>query len=703
MRNVILGLLLLAAVMVALLASWSGSAIKLGKPNSALGPVFTGGSIEQGITGERMAIESVRVEAVAQFETAVVDFRLFRAGSAQPLRESRVSVPAGTELDLVEIAIPAVATAAGETYTLQFAVVSGKVVFGGQYEGPGLGTTVINGLVQPESTDLAIGVRGSGRGWAALLAPLKPEGIVLLAQGLTALLLAWLSLWVRVVAPKTRSETSGNRRRIDSALLLLVPAAGLMAVTMLLTRGSEDVPISGLFLLIAGIIQVVIAVRLLRGVNASRPMTFARLVAYVEGHNWKLIFAVALLAVAFAVRLLANDVSLDPTDYTISGDEKSYVRLGRDLAEGRGYVNTAGHASAIRPPLYPMLIAALHILVGEGDVALARLLQSLIGAATCVGIFLLALRLGGASPAVVAGLWSAIYAPLLRLDSILYSETLFLLLIVGAALSVLEWRRRGGSLAAGVAGLAMGLAALTRPAGLVLPLMLILAALPGVGTHFNGRRRFAGLAVSLIVFGVTLAPWTTRNYLVFGDFIPGSTMMGNVVLGANNGAILNVPHLRGLWISAGGLATYKDFERSIRAELPEPEADRARIAKGLDWMRSHVDDMPMMLWWRFTGFLALRAPGWEIVSWGYYATFLLAIGGAAISRGRWRDLVFLYSLAGSSVLTALVFYGSERFRAPGEPLLIILASTMVVWMLERSTRPWTGGLWRGRFWRLASR
>ena len=180
-------------------------------------------------------------------------------------------------------------------------------------------------------------------------------------------------------------------------------------------------------------------------------------------------------------------------------------------------------------------------------------------------------------------------------------------------------------------------------------------------------------------------------------------MMGNVVLGANNDAILNVPHLRGLWISAGGLPTYKDFERSIRAELPEPEADRARIAKGLDWMRSHVDDMPKMLWWRFTGFLALRAPGWEIVSWGYYATFLLAIGGAAISMGRWRDLVFLYSLAGSSVLTALVFYGSERFRAPAEPLLIILASTMVVWMLERSTRPWTGGLWRGRFWRLQSR
>jgi len=160
------------------------------------------------------------------------------------------------------------------------------------------------------------------------------------------------------------------------------------------------------------------------------------------------------------------------------------------------YIQIAQHGyvwPSSRPaffPLYPLLIGPLGHVLG-GHTVVAGVLVSL--AAACVAVVLLhrlaAERLG--SPAALrAVLFLAVFPTTLFLGAV-YSESLFLLLSVAAFL--LAERGRFWS-----AGIAAGLATLTRPAGLALiPALVVLAW----RTPRRGRA-LAGVAVAPLLFAL---------------------------------------------------------------------------------------------------------------------------------------------------------------------------------------------------------
>ncbi len=138
------------------------------------------------------------------------------------------------------------------------------------------------------------------------------------------------------------------------------------------------------------------------------------------------------------------------------------------------YIQIAQHGyvwPSSRPaffPLYPLLVGALGRVVG-GHMVLAGVLVSL---AACSGAFVLLQRLAtlklGAPAARRALVFLAVFPTTLFLGAV-YSESLYLLLSLAAFLLA----ERGRFVLAGVAG---GLAALTRPVGLALvPALAVLA------------------------------------------------------------------------------------------------------------------------------------------------------------------------------------------------------------------------------------
>src|SRR3989442_1190737 len=82
-----------------------------------------------------------------------------------------------------------------------------------------------------------------------------------------------------------------------------------------------------------------------------------------------------LLLVALAVRLAA--VAATP-DLRLAADPADYARHARSIAAGHGYppsqVAPHGGASAIRPPAYPVFVAAVFKLTGN-SVTAARIAQ----------------------------------------------------------------------------------------------------------------------------------------------------------------------------------------------------------------------------------------------------------------------------------------------------------------------------------------
>ena len=61
--------------------------------------------------------------------------------------------------------------------------------------------------------------------------------------------------------------------------------------------------------------------------------------------------------------------------------------------------------------------------------------------------------------------------------------------------------------------------------------------------------------------------------------------------------------------------------------------------------------------------------------------FLLAIFGLLITWSRYKkQLIFVYFAIGLTIAQNLIFYGSMRFRAPIEPLLVLLAGGALWWL-----------------------
>jgi len=173
-------------------------------------------------------------------------------------------------------------------------------------------------------------------------------------------------------------------------------------------------------------------------------------------------------------------------------DSDWYLRIAED-----GYAESPSSTPAFFP-LYPALVGALGRLLA-GHYVLAGVLLSL---AACLVAFLLLYRLAaarlGEDGARRALLYLALFPTALFLQAV-YSESLYLALVLGAFLLAERGRWLG-------AGAVAGLAILTRPVGVaLLPALAVLA-----WRSPERRRALAGLAASVPVaaaYPVLLAAW----------------------------------------------------------------------------------------------------------------------------------------------------------------------------------------------------
>src|SRR4051812_2207033 len=218
-------------------------------------------------------------------------------------------------------------------------------------------------------------------------------------------------------------------------------------------------------------------------------------------------FATRLAAVAgvgLAIRLVYSLGVM--ADRKLTGDGNEFHYLANVLADTGRYLQPfqwigLHHSvpTAEKLPLYPALLAIPSAL-GLDGVQTQRVVSCLFGAAAVVLIGLLGRRVGGPRVGLVAALIAAIYPALWMLDASVRSESLYLPMVAGALLLAYDavgWRR------AGLLGLVLGLAALTRSEAVLLLLLLLPFRKPKLA------------AVVVAGFAVVVAPWLVRNWITF--------------------------------------------------------------------------------------------------------------------------------------------------------------------------------------------
>jgi len=381
------------------------------------------------------------------------------------------------------------------------------------------------------------------------------------------------------------------------------------------------------------------------------------------------------------------------------GDPVDYQRHAAFLAEYNTYPPSAhaapGSPAAFRPPAWPYLLAGVYKVTGVRWTA-GRLCAAVLGALSVLLVYLIASAAVGQVAARWAGWIAAVFPPMVFLAGSLVVESLFVPLVLTAVWATLQARGSPHRLRwAALAGVACGLAALTRTNGLVLlaPVAIGLALASGFRFRRPALRPLLAPAVALVVAFVTIAPWTIRNAAAFDEFVLVSTQGGYSMAQVWNseadspGPMRGAPHF-------GPVEPYQH-----QAGTDEVELDRELREQATDYARNHPgyvvelaglnvlrmfklagDESFTFFWNRERDMTGSRR---VIDSLGLAVIVLLVC--VALTGRRSRRLLgeapWWLWLFPALLLTSVMFlFGNPRHRAEIDPFLVLAAAAaLTVW------------------------
>lgn len=191
----------------------------------------------------------------------------------------------------------------------------------------------------------------------------------------------------------------------------------------------------------------------------------------------------------------------------LSPDSLKYLLLARSLASRQAF-DLLGAPATHYPPGYPLLIAAIGA-EDPGSLGRLRILHALLFALNIGLVMLAASRAGGRVAAILAALLCLGSPGLLTVHVMLWSEPIFLTLILGAALLLSAGERTGQGSAPSCAAACLAGAATVRYAGLAfVPAAALAVLMSGRGGVRRRGRALAGLVAGALL---PLAAWLVYN------------------------------------------------------------------------------------------------------------------------------------------------------------------------------------------------
>ncbi len=250
-----------------------------------------------------------------------------------------------------------------------------------------------------------------------------------------------------------------------------------------------------------------------------------------------------MVCIALAIRLAVVPFMLDEwmSPYNVAHYEQGNIAQALLAGKGFGSPFLSNQPSAVLPPVYPLIVAALFGIFGvhTAPAMIAVLaLNCVFSALACIPVFLIARRSFGERVAIWSG-WGWALSPYGIYFSAEWAWSTHLLLLCLCWLVYLGQRMansaRPGRWA--IFGALSGIAGLTEPSILPVVSFLLILAMKQLAMHRVSPLRPAFIASAALV--ATLSPWMIRNALVFHRFIPMRDSMGLEMYLGNTGNSLH--------------------------------------------------------------------------------------------------------------------------------------------------------------------
>jgi hypothetical protein len=399
-------------------------------------------------------------------------------------------------------------------------------------------------------------------------------------------------------------------------------------------------------------------------------------------------------------------------------DQISYNALAQSLLAGKGYTFShdwyPGFTPANTPTahwsfLYPLYLTLVYLVAGVHPLA-ARLLQAVImGVLKTWLIYRLGRSLFGEVVGLVAAGLSAVYFYFIFYDAALMTEPFFMCAVLGLLLLGLRMTgmaKDGPSQTPGwrwwvlLGGIA-GAAALLRQTILFwLPLQLVWMlwassksyprARDNTGDGQSTQARPAamrdrwkkpvwGSLLSLSVVSLIILPWTIRNYIVYGGFLPLNSNAGFALYSANHPdhgvnfmPIYAAPLPEDMLGKAQNEADWNSAltRRGLEFALQDPQR----------YLRLTLSKAAVQFKFWFEADATWDSNLMRLLSFGLYLPFFIA--GLALSLRDWRRSTLIYLFVVAFNLLHILTWPGIRYRLPVDAALMPYAALAVVALVE---------------------
>ncbi len=320
------------------------------------------------------------------------------------------------------------------------------------------------------------------------------------------------------------------------------------------------------------------------------------------------------------------------------------------------------------PPLYPYFIGSLYALFGS--LAAVKVAQALVSSLLVPALGRIGEALFGERAGLLAAAIAAFYPELVWFSAHFWVETVFTVLLWWGFERLLAADREAALAPAAAAGLLFGLAILARETVLY---FLPLAALWLAWRRPKGPKR---AAVFLALATCVVAPWTYRNFKVYGAFVPVSTA-GALNLWQGNATISREEVHEQYGAVRGRIEKYR-FARqkgleAIAARQPTWLFEKLRQEMPNFW---EADSQPLVHIVRGAYgpyHKATAAAAVVVVLLPFAAVLVLFVMGAA-ALPRERGTLLLAVFLAYYVLLHVATHGYARYRLPALPVLFLIGA-----------------------------
>ncbi len=392
-----------------------------------------------------------------------------------------------------------------------------------------------------------------------------------------------------------------------------------------------------------------------------------------------------IVAVAFAVRLAAmvymqSYLKSPARDHFGFGGELG--RVARSIASGKGFTSPyrgSTGPTAVVPPAYPYLLAAIFKLSGTYTPASASLilsLNSLFSALTCLMIFLAGRRIFGRAIGAwgawawaffpYAVWWPTVYIWETSLSALLVSAIFLATLKLDQSARFRDWVGYG---------LLWGLTGLSNTTLLTL-IPFFLGWLCCRKGH-RGEKCVAHLTWAALAFALTVAPWAAHNYRAFGRFVFRSNFGLELWRGNHQGT------------EGFGLASWRhpgsdDGEFAKYRAMGELDYMAEKQRQAFEFITSHPG---RFVWLSVKRFVYYWTGTWELIlvfwfsgrfiaaKFAFYSLVsgLAFLGLRLVIRERKPEAALFAILLGLFPLTYYITHIHPRYRHPIEPAMVLLS------------------------------